>query len=51
MELQASTTSTPTGRSTSCSTVCSPKIVTSPPNGITENATNAGMSEMTGAMK
>ncbi len=51
IELVASTTSTPTGRSVSCSTVRCPKIETSPPNGITENATNAGMVETIGAMK
>src|SRR6201991_5254817 len=51
IEEHASTTSTPTGRSTNCNTVGSPKIDTSPPNGITENATNAGIVEITGAMK
>ncbi len=28
-----------------------PKIVTTPPNGITENAVNAVVAEITGAMK
>ena len=48
---QANTTSTPTGRSVSCSGVWWPKIDTSGPNGITENARNAGTAEMIGARK
>ena len=50
-ELAASTTSTPTGGSASWSAVSSPKIVTSPPNGMTANATKAQIVEMTGARK
>ena len=41
----------PTGRSVSCSAVRSPKIETSGPIGITDQATKAGITESTGAMK
>ena len=49
--LQASTMSTPTGRSVSCSGVRCPKIDTIGPNGITLKARNAGTAESTGARK
>ena len=41
----------PTGRSVSCSAVCSPKIETSRPIGMTAQAAKAGITESTGAMK
>src|SRR4051794_4103996 len=48
---QASSTSTETGTSVSCNAVWWPNMVTTPPNGITENAVNAVVAEITGAMK
>src|SRR3954447_15653600 len=51
IEEQASSTSTETGTSVSCSAVSWPNIVTTPPNGITENAVKAVVAEITGAMK
>ena len=52
IEAIASTNSTATGMSVSCSgvTVSVKGIVTSGPNGMTENATKAGTTEITGAM-
>lgn len=51
IDAQASTTSTETGTSVTCNAVCCPKIETTGPNGMTENAVNAQVAEMTGAMK
>ena len=51
MAEQASTMSTPMGASVSCSGVCSPKMLTVGPSGMTENARNAGIVAMTGARK
>src|SRR5919107_3850452 len=48
---QASSTSTDTGTSVSWSAVRCPKIDTTGPNGIPENAVNATVAEITGAMK
>src|SRR3982750_4086925 len=48
---QASSTSTDTGTSVSCSAGRCPNMFTTPPNGITANAVNAVVAEMTGAMK
>ncbi len=50
-EEQARITSTPTGRSVSCSGVWWWKIDTSGPNGITEKARKAGTVESTGAIQ
>src|SRR5689334_10459278 len=51
IEEQASSTSTDTGTSVSCSAVRCPNMVTTPPNGITANAVNAVVAEITGARK
>src|SRR3954469_14833767 len=48
---QANTTSTPTGRSVSCSIVRCPNSDTSGPNGMTEKARKAGAAERIGARK
>ncbi len=47
----ANTTSTPTGRSVSCNAVWCPNIDTVGPNGMTENARNAGTADRIGARK
>src|SRR3954452_13302234 len=51
IEAQPSTTSNENGTSVSCSAVLWPNIDTTGPNGITENAVNATVAEITGAMK
>src|SRR4051812_6323765 len=51
IEEHASSTSTDTGTSVSCSAVRWPNMVTTPANGITENAVKAVVQEITGAMK
>lgn len=47
----ASMNSTATGRSTSCSGVCTPNRLTIGPNGTIEKARKAGMTMMTGASR
>src|SRR3954447_14827257 len=47
----ANTTSTPTGRSVSCSAVWGPNIDTVGPNGMPENASNAGTAHRSGAIQ
>src|SRR5690349_18027233 len=47
----ANTTSTPTGRSVSCNGVWCPNSDTIGPNGMTENARNAGTADRIGARK
>ena len=48
-EVQASTNSTPTGRSVSCRAVSLPAIDTFGPNGITAKARKAGIADSSGA--
>ena len=49
MEANAKAASTPTGRSVTCSAVCSPNMVTGPPIGMMVKIRNAGMAAITGA--
>ena len=51
IDVAARMKSTATGKSVSCNAVRCPKIETSPPIGITENAMKAGTTEMTGAAR
>ena len=51
IDVAASTNSTATGISVNCNAVRCPNIDTSPPIGMTENAMNAGTTEMTGAAR
>src|SRR4051794_41174157 len=51
IEEHASNTSTETGTSVSCNAVWCPKIDTTGPKGMTENAVNAQVAEITGARK